>query len=201
MIRRPRPGDCVWCGRSCLRKSVSLQARAKILAQVRRMARTRSTGQPSIRGFQCSTTVGVLLGVLTRRDLLGAGTDAETVGGSVGLSNCRNSCTTIARYQAADHMVRHDIGRLPVLSRASPASDRHCHAERYSFGVPSRAGRLPARGSDAQSPTVAASTASDRLEQFVPPRSNQGSHFCTAPARLRKLEIANCCRARAPWRR
>ncbi|WP_254506710.1 chloride channel protein [Anatilimnocola floriformis] len=61
-----------------------------------------------------------LIGVLTRRNLLAATEAADTP--------LRNLVTRFPIYvydtstarDAADHMVRHDVGRLPVVSRANP---------------------------------------------------------------------------------
>ncbi len=57
-----------------------------------------------------------LVGVVTRRDLLGAGSPEAAVGAMVRRPPVvvYDDCTL---REAADHMVRHDVGRLPVLRR------------------------------------------------------------------------------------
>ncbi|HET6328065.1 MAG TPA: chloride channel protein [Planctomycetaceae bacterium] len=71
-------------------------------------------------GFPIVDTTGILIGVLTRRDL-----QAETAGESQTLRELLKrpakfvyeDCTV---RQAADHMVNHNIGRLPVVLRDQP---------------------------------------------------------------------------------
>jgi H+/Cl- antiporter ClcA/CBS domain-containing protein len=71
-------------------------------------------------GFPVVESSGVLLGVLTRRDLLNPQTpDSKAIRDLLARlpKFVYDDCTV---RQAADHMVRHDIGRLPVLNRATP---------------------------------------------------------------------------------
>jgi len=72
-------------------------------------------------GFPIVDERGILAGVLTRRVLLDPAAKPETK--LVELLTRRPSivyadCTL---RDAADHMVNHDIGRLPVMSRAEPS--------------------------------------------------------------------------------
>jgi CBS domain-containing protein len=74
----------------------------------------------SHQGFPLVNDKGVLVGVLTRRDLL----DPETAGDlelaslvKRTLKYVYDDCTV---RQAANHMVNHQIGRLPVVRRDNP---------------------------------------------------------------------------------
>jgi H+/Cl- antiporter ClcA/CBS domain-containing protein len=74
----------------------------------------------SHQGFPVLDAGGVLVGVLTRRDLLDASARPE--------QRLRELITRLPKYvyddctvrQAADHMVNHGIGRLPVVLRDEP---------------------------------------------------------------------------------
>jgi H+/Cl- antiporter ClcA/CBS domain-containing protein len=71
-------------------------------------------------GFPVLSSEGFLAGVVTRRDLLDTEVPAATLVRDVikrHLSVVFDDCTL---RQAADHMVNHDIGRLPVISREDP---------------------------------------------------------------------------------
>ncbi len=80
------------------------------------------SGKPEARhqGFPVLDGHGVLVGVLTRRDLLN-----PEIHGNKQLKDLPprlpkfvyEECTV---RQAVDHMVRHDIGRLPVMTRGKP---------------------------------------------------------------------------------
>ena len=73
----------------------------------------------SHQGFPIVNREGVLIGVLTRRDLLGHDALdrrlAELITKPVKF--VYDDCTV---RQAADHMVNHDVGRLPVVTRQRP---------------------------------------------------------------------------------
>ncbi len=80
------------------------------------------TGGPAARhqGFPVVQSDGVLVGVVTRRDLLDSHRTPETrVMDLIGRPPviCYDDSTL---RDAADHMVNHDIGRLPVISRKEP---------------------------------------------------------------------------------
>ncbi|MCE9548716.1 MAG: chloride channel protein [Planctomycetia bacterium] len=74
----------------------------------------------SHQGFPVLDASGVLVGVLTRRDILGPTTPEQSrIADLIGRSPkfVYDDCTV---RQAADHMANHRIGRLPVVSRAKP---------------------------------------------------------------------------------
>jgi len=88
------------------------------LESVRQWIQTRGPGT-SHQGFPVLDDAGALQGVLTRRNLL----DPDTAGSKLikELIQRRPSYVydDLTLRDAADHMVRHDIGRLPVVSRES----------------------------------------------------------------------------------
>ena len=81
-----------------------------------------NSGQPGSthQGFPVLNDKNTLVGVLTRRDVLNGGDSA----GQVCMDLVRRSPKFVYEdatvRQAVDHMVSHGIGRLPVVSRASP---------------------------------------------------------------------------------
>jgi CBS domain-containing protein len=89
------------------------------IAQVQHWFTTKAA-KYSHQGYPVVDDAGVLVGVLTRRDI-------QTTGHSVNSPLAEiiqqppkfvyDDCTV---RQAADHMVNHSIGRLPVLSRQEP---------------------------------------------------------------------------------
>lgn len=73
-------------------------------------------------GFPVFNERQLLVGVLTRRDLLAATLPLMQPIGELIRQPVRfvyNDCTV---RQVADHMVNHDLGRLPVVDRHSPAN-------------------------------------------------------------------------------
>ncbi|HET6248543.1 MAG TPA: chloride channel protein, partial [Tepidisphaeraceae bacterium] len=86
------------------------------LARVRDWISSSAPGATH-QGFPVVNEDGHLIGVLTRRDLLNPQTPGETKIESMirrRPSFIYDDCTL---REAADHMVRHEVGRLPVLSR------------------------------------------------------------------------------------
>jgi CIC family chloride channel protein len=76
--------------------------------------------EASHQGFPLLNDKGVLVGVLTRRDLLDPDADDEQELHSLvkrTLKYVYDDCTV---RQAANHMVNHHIGRLPVVRRTNP---------------------------------------------------------------------------------
>jgi CBS domain-containing protein len=100
----------------------------KSAEEVRRFLTSAEKGA-SHQGFPIVDAGGRLIGVLTRRDLLhgnggvGAG-PGGAAGGPLGSLVRRPPVVVFddcSLREAADHMVRHDVGRLPVMSREKPA--------------------------------------------------------------------------------
>ncbi|HEX7447570.1 MAG TPA: chloride channel protein [Pirellulales bacterium] len=108
----------VLVGQICSGGAVSLRGDDK-LAAVRAWLASGAEGTTH-QGFPVLDAQDVLIGVLTRRDLVSS-TEAD------GLC-IRDLVRRLPKYvyddctvrQAADHMVNHGIGRLPVVSRARP---------------------------------------------------------------------------------
>jgi H+/Cl- antiporter ClcA len=63
---------------------------------------------------------GLLIGVLTRRDLLDASSDGQSSLHQAIRQPPRVVYDDCTLRDAADHMVNHDIGRLPVVQRSAP---------------------------------------------------------------------------------
>jgi CIC family chloride channel protein len=100
------------------RKVVTLAARQSV-AEVRRWIAADGP-DASHQGFPIVNADSVLVGVLTRRDLLNSLVAEQTLLADLVArlpKFVHDDCTV---RQAADHMVRHGIGRLPVLNRAKP---------------------------------------------------------------------------------
>jgi len=100
------------------REVVSLRGGDR-LAEVRRWLASGGRGA-SHQGFPVIDEKGELCGVLTRRDLLDANRDGtETIGSLV-----KRGAVVVyednTMREAADHMVRAGVGRLPVVTRDAP---------------------------------------------------------------------------------
>jgi H+/Cl- antiporter ClcA len=98
---------------------VSLKAEDR-LADVRRWLASGASGS-SHQGFPVVDAEGALAGVVTRRDLL----DASRADTAAIASLVRRSPVVVyddnTLREAADHMVRARVGRLPVVSREAPS--------------------------------------------------------------------------------
>jgi CBS domain-containing protein len=88
------------------------------LAVVRRWIETDGP-HTSHQGFPVLDDAGVLVGVLTRRNLLDPRKAAGTTLGELIGRRPSYVYEDLTLRDAADHMVRHDVGRLPVVSRES----------------------------------------------------------------------------------
>jgi chloride channel protein, CIC family len=100
------------------RKVVTLSATQSV-AEARRWIAADGP-DASHQGFPIVNADGVLAGVLTRRDLLNSQVAEQKLLKDLVArlpKFVHDDCTV---RQAADHMVRHGIGRLPVLNRAKP---------------------------------------------------------------------------------
>ncbi|HET9683512.1 MAG TPA: CBS domain-containing protein, partial [Gemmatimonadaceae bacterium] len=101
-----------------LREVVALRA-SDTLGQVRRWLESRAPGS-SHQGYPLVDDSGQLVGVLTRRDLIGSEENE-----SVQLSALVRRAPVVVftdntLRDAADQMVRAGVGRLPVVERGTP---------------------------------------------------------------------------------
>jgi CBS domain-containing protein len=100
------------------RDVVSLRSSDR-LADVRRWLLSGGAGT-SHQGFPVIDDKGVLCGVLTRRDLVDATRDENVSIGSLVTRGAVVVYEDNTLREAADHMVRAGVGRLPVVSREAP---------------------------------------------------------------------------------
>jgi CBS domain-containing protein len=103
---------------TALRDVVALRA-AHTLGEVRRWLASHAPGSAH-QGFPVVDERGLLVGVLTRRDLIGSEADE-----SVSLSTMIRRPPVVVftdntLRDAADQMVRAGVGRLPVVDRSAP---------------------------------------------------------------------------------
>lgn len=101
------------------RQVVVLQAEDS-LASVRRWLATEQPGTEH-QGFPVLDRQGVLIGVLTQRDLRRSDQPADTLVAKLVCRPPRFVYEDTTLRQATDHMLNHDIGRLPVMTRESPS--------------------------------------------------------------------------------
>ena len=110
--------DQLSAGLCASRPVVTLNA-DELLETVRRWISTHGPGT-SHQGFPVVDGAGELVGVVTRRDLL----DPERPGAARLRELIRRPVAVVfedsSLREAADHMVREEIGRLPVVSRSAP---------------------------------------------------------------------------------
>jgi len=99
---------------------VSLRASDR-LAEVRRWLASGAKGATH-QGFPVLDDKGELCGVLTRRDLLDGTPDEQATIGSLVRRSPVVTYDDNTLREAADHMVRAGVGRLPVVSREAPRS-------------------------------------------------------------------------------
>ena len=92
------------------------------IEEVLRLDQPRS--QRAVRGIRDSLILNrdtnLIAGVLTRRDLLAPDKQEDTKIGELIHSFPRVVYEDLTLRDAANHMVNHDIGRLPVVTRAQP---------------------------------------------------------------------------------
>lgn len=74
----------------------------------------------SHQGYPVMNSEGTLLGVVMRRDLVQAASERQRSVSSLVVSPVRYVYDDCTVRQAAEHMVNHRVGRLPVMSRQSP---------------------------------------------------------------------------------
>ena len=97
---------------------VSLQA-GDLLETVRAWIASHAPGSGH-QGFPVLDATGTLAGVVTRRDLLDPGNAGGTALGALVKRPVAVAYEDSSLREAADHMVREGVGRLPVVSRAQP---------------------------------------------------------------------------------
>lgn len=76
--------------------------------------------QSQHQGFPVLEANGVLVGVVTRREIQDGQADSQDVVRQLILRPLKFVYDDTTVRQAAEHMANHDIGRLPVVSRANP---------------------------------------------------------------------------------
>ena len=126
----------VTAGLAASKPVISLRAQ-DTLEQVRAWIATHAPGT-SHQGYPVLDAQGALLGVVTRRDLLGEG--EALAAARVGELLKRPPAVVFedsSLREAADHMVQEGVGRLPVVSRAAP---------RIPLGILTRSDLLAAHG-------------------------------------------------------
>jgi len=110
--------DQIQAGVAAAKPVVSLRAE-QTLDEVRAFVQSREKGS-SHQGFPVVDARGLLVGVVTRRDIL----DPETPGTRLVRDLIRRTAAVVFEdstlREAADHMVREGVGRLPVVSRDEP---------------------------------------------------------------------------------
>jgi CBS domain-containing protein len=114
----PDPLDQVLVRNIGARNVVTLRAQ-ETLDSVRRWLAEEAAGTTH-QGFPVLNENGALVGVVTRRDLLEPSTDPRRRIQDLikrPVKFVYDDCTV---RQAADHMVNHSVGRLPVVERAKP---------------------------------------------------------------------------------
>jgi CBS domain-containing protein len=89
------------------------------LSEARRWLASGAEGS-SHQGFPIVNAAGVLRGVLTRRDLLDPAADESKTLKDLIVRSIKYVYDDCSVREAADHMVHHAVGRLPVVSRSEP---------------------------------------------------------------------------------
>jgi chloride channel protein, CIC family len=110
--------DQIQAGVAASRPVVSLSADEPLEA-VRSRILSRAPGYVH-QGFPVIDTSGQLAGVVTRRDLLDPGQPGLRRVGDLVRRPAAVAYEDSTLREAADHMVREDVGRLPVVSREDP---------------------------------------------------------------------------------
>jgi len=110
--------DQIQAGAAAAKPVVSLRGE-QTLEEVRAFVQSREKGS-SHQGFPVVDALGFLVGVVTRRDIL----DPETPGTRLVRDLIHRTAAVVFEdstlREAADHMVRERVGRLPVVSREEP---------------------------------------------------------------------------------
>ncbi|HKC61383.1 MAG TPA: chloride channel protein, partial [Myxococcales bacterium] len=110
--------DQIQAGAAASRPVVSLPA-DELLEPVRSRILSRAPGHTH-QGFPVVDARGQLAGVVTRRDLLDPGQPGSRRVGDLVRRPAAVAYEDSTLREAADHMVREEVGRLPVVSRDDP---------------------------------------------------------------------------------
>ena len=110
--------DQIQAGVAAARPVVALRA-DQSLDEVRAFVQGRERGS-SHQGFPVVGADGLLVGVVTRRDLLDGGVPGSARLGTLIRRPAAVAFDDSTLREAADHMVREGVGRLPVVSREEP---------------------------------------------------------------------------------
>jgi CBS domain-containing protein len=110
--------DQIQAGAAAAKPVVALRT-DRSLDEVRAFVASREPGS-SHQGFPVVDADGLLIGVITRRDIL----DPEVPGSARVGTLVRRTAAVVFEdstlREAADHMVREGVGRVPVVSREKP---------------------------------------------------------------------------------
>jgi H+/Cl- antiporter ClcA/CBS domain-containing protein len=110
--------DQIQAGAAAAKPVVSLRA-DQTLADVRAFVQSGVQGS-SHQGFPVLDGEGLLVGVVTRRDILDPETPGERLVRDLVRRSAAVSFADSTLREAADHMVREGVGRLPVVTRDEP---------------------------------------------------------------------------------
>src|SRR4051794_17063049 len=110
--------DQIQAGVAAAEPVVSLRA-DQTLADVRAFVQSGVDGS-SHQGFPVVDGEGLLVGVVTRRDILDPNTSASRLVRDLVRRSAAVSFADSTLREAADHMVREGVGRLPVVTRDEP---------------------------------------------------------------------------------
>jgi chloride channel protein, CIC family len=112
------PLSCIRVREAAVRDVVTLRA-GQTLEQARRWLASGATGTGH-QGFPVLDDAGLLVGLVTRRDLFDASYDATRTLASLVRRAPAVVYDESTLREAADHMVLEEVGRLPVVTRAEP---------------------------------------------------------------------------------
>jgi CBS domain-containing protein len=110
--------DQIQAGVAAAKPVVALRA-GQSLDEVRAFVTSHQAGS-SHQGFPVVDAQGLLVGVVTRRDLLDPEVPATALVGKLVHRAAAVAFEDSTLREAADHMVREGVGRLPVVSRDQP---------------------------------------------------------------------------------
>ncbi|MFL5360211.1 MAG: CBS domain-containing protein, partial [Myxococcales bacterium] len=110
--------DQIQAGAAAAKPVVSLRA-DQTLADVRAFVQSGVDGS-SHQGFPVVDGEGLLVGVVTRRDILDPNTSGSRLVRDLVRRSAAVSFADSTLREAADHMVREGVGRLPVVTRDEP---------------------------------------------------------------------------------